>query len=483
MNTGTNRALNPQDNLLQRLALAALTVFGLLLSSGCERDDHVLPAIAEPGPVPAAPQRDGDPGRGYREIVDGDYTTCGMPYQAWRRTAGSAPNGVKLAGRAARNADLPYSLSRHTDAQGVEIVTNNCLVCHAAEFDGELVIGLGNEWLDFTDDPRRLVDAIGAYVSGETQTAAWRKWAQRIDAISAYMITDTVGVNPAPNLTLALIAHRDPDTLAWSEEPLLEPPAENPLPISVPPWWRVGKKNALFYNAMARGDHARFMMMKSLVCTDDVAEAQAIDARFVNVRAYLASLQAPDYPYQIDSALAAHGEAVFADHCSACHGSYATDGDYPNLLVALDVVGTDPEYARQAMSEGERFMNWFNLSWYGEIASAQPAPGYIAPPLDGIWATAPFLHNGSVPTLAALLDSKTRPTYWQRDFERREFDRQALGWNYRELDRGKDGIEDPGMRKQVYDTTLRGYSNRGHSFGDSLTPDERTALLEYLKTL
>ena len=465
-----------------RLPAAMLTGIALVLLAACS-EEPAPPARAEPGPVAATAQRDGDPQRGYDTIVNGGYMSCGMPYRAWRRVAAAEPRGPQVPGRSARNAELPYSLTLEMDARGTEIVNNNCLVCHAAEFDGELVIGLGNEWLDFTDDPRRLVDAIGAYVAGEAQTAAWKKWAQRINAIAPYMITDTVGVNPAPNLTLALIAHRDAKTLAWSDEPLLEPPPETPLPVSVPPWWRIGKKHALFYNAMARGDHARFMMMKSLVCADDTAEAEAIDGRFVHVRAFLAALRAPPWPFEIDAALAARGEAVFERHCSACHGTYGPGGTYPNLVVALDVVGTDPEYARQASDEAGRFMDWFNRSWYGEIATARPAPGYIAPPLDGIWATAPFLHNGSVPTLAALLDSKTRPTYWQRDFEQREFDRQALGWKYRALETGKDSIEDPQQRKQVYDTTLRGYSSQGHLFGDDLTASERDAVLEYLKTL
>ena len=467
----------------RRISSTALTLLVLVVLPGCDRDQEELAARAEPGPVPEAPQRSGDPARGYAEIVDGDYMTCGMPYQAWRRIAGEQDDAPRLGGRAARNAGLPYSLSRHADPDGTEIVTNNCLLCHAAEFDGQLVIGLGNEWLDFTADPRRFVDALGAYVAGDRQAAAWQKWAARINAIAPYMITDTVGVNPAPNLTLALIAHRDPDSLAWSEEPLIEPPPENPLPASVPPWWRIGKKHALFYNAMGRGDHARFMMMKSLVCSDGVDEAESIDARFVHVRAFLASLRPPAYPFAIDAALAARGERLFERHCGACHGSYGPEGDYPNLVVDLETVGTDPEYARQAFAEAGRFMDWFNRSWYGEIAAARPAPGYIAPPLDGVWATAPFLHNGSVPTIAALLDSRTRPTYWRRDFDAREFDRKALGWKYAEFQHGKQSIDDPQLRKQVYDTTLPGYSNRGHLFGDVLSAAERDAILEYLKTL
>lgn len=438
---------------------------------------------AEPGPVAAAAQRPGDPQRGYEALVNGEYTTCGMPYSAWRRAAGPPESAPTLEGREGRNADMPYYLSVGEDPQGVEIVTNNCLLCHGGLFDGEPVIGLGNETLDFTEDPRRLADAVGSYVSGERETAAWRKWSQRISAVAPYMRTDTIGVNPAPNLTLALIAHRDPETLAWSETPRLAPPPEEPLPVSVPPWWRMSKKHAMFYNAMGRGDHARLMMMKSLVCTDDTEEARAIDAAFRDVRAYISTLEAPAYPFAIEQELAARGEGLFEEECAGCHGTYGADGDYPNLVIDLDTIGTDPAYALKAYEESDRFMDWFNRSWYGELAEARPAPGYVAPPLDGVWATAPFLHNGAVPTIEALLDPSRRPTYWIRSFDSTDFDEDALGWPYEAVPYGKEGARDAAERKRIYDTTRYGYSNAGHTFGAGLTAAEKRAIIEYLKTL
>lgn len=462
---------------------AAVPVLVAALAVACGGTDGPTVPKATPGAVAASEQRPGDPARGYDVVLNANYTTCGMPYSAWRRVADVPASESTLDGREGRNAEMPYYLTVSENRQGVEIVTYNCLYCHGGRFDGEPVIGLGNESLDFTDDPRELAEAIGQYVSGSAAADAWRKWSERVGAIAPYMITDTVGVNPAPNLTLALIAHRDPDTLAWSAEPRMAPPPERPLPVSVPPWWRMSKKHSMFYNAMGRGDHGRLMMMKSLVCTDTVEEAEKIDAAFKDVRAYIESLQAPEYPFEVDESLAARGEGLFDEECAGCHGTYGPDATYPNLVVALDTVGTDPAYARRAYEESDRFMSWFNRSWYGELATARPAPGYVAPPLDAIWATAPFLHNGSVPTLRALLDSSRRPTYWVRSFDSTDFDEDALGWRYRALEHGKDGAESPRERKRIYDTTQPGYSNAGHTFGEDLTPAERRALLEYLKTL
>ncbi len=457
---------------------------------GCDRAPTETLAItkSEVGRVPASAQRPGDPQQGYDALINRAIVTCGLPYDAYRRRTGpQSPNlDLQFPGRTGRNAELPYMLTAHVAESGIELVTSNCLGCHAATFDGELIMGLGNEFLDLTVDPLIAVEGAGAFVAEGPEATEWRRWADRIRAISDYMMTDTIGVNSANNLTLALMAHRDPETLAWSDEPLIEPPPEKPLPVSVPPWWNVGKKRAMFYNAEGRGDQVRYMMLASTVCTDSVDEAAAIDAWFVHVRAYLASLEPPSYPYPIDPDLANEGYRVFQANCKKCHGTYGEDPFYPNKLVALDKVKTDPLLARKGFKEADRFLHWFQRSFYGELSQAAPALGYIAPPLDGVWATAPYLHNGSIPTIAALLQSESRPTYWEFDREgdaRPAYDRNQLGWAYRVLPHGKAGATSRNERYRIYDTTSSGYGNQGHTFGDDLRTDERLALIEYLKTL
>ena len=145
--------------------------------------------------------------------------------------------------------------------------------------------------------------------------------------------------------------------------------------------------------------------------------------------------------------------------------------------MALDVVKTDPLYVYYIQQSG--IVKWYNSSWFAQSEPRswfEPLPGYIAPPLDGIWASAPYLHNGSVPTLEALLNSRARPEKWQRFKDSREYDFSAVGWKYEVASRGK-------KRGLVYDTTLPGYGNGGHTFGDKFSGEERQAVLEYLKTL
>ncbi|NEX22514.1 hypothetical protein G3480_19745 [Thiorhodococcus mannitoliphagus] len=458
--------------------------------TGCEQGVQEQDGIykAEVGRVPAAPQRAGDAEAGRHALLNKSAVTCGVPYRVYRQTLATdamTPQ-PRLVGRLGRNAELPYPLTAVTAASGVEIVTSNCLGCHAAVLDDEVIIGLGNEFLDMTRDPLIAVEATAAIEMSAAERAEWRRWSDRITAIADYMMTDTVGVNSANNITLALMAHLDPQTLAWSKQPRIEPPPENPLPLSVPPLWNLGKKHAVFYNAEGRGDHVRYMILAATACTDAVEEAAEIDAWFVDVRAYLTSLEPPTYPYDIDAGLARQGRGVFLKTCKECHGVYEGDERYPNRVVALGKVETDPLLARRGFSEADRFLKWFQDSFYGEFSQAAPALGYIAPPLDGVWATAPYLHNASVPTLEALLDSRQRPTYWEFDregTERPAYDQEGVGWTYRTLERGKAAAMSWSERNRIYDTTQPGYGNQGHGFGDALTREERAALLEYLKTL
>ncbi len=466
-----------------------------LVLPGCDAGDPETALVAGQtvyrsavGPVPAYPQRPGDPAKGYDALLNRAVVTCGFPYSGYVKASGSAKrdSGPQFPGRTGRNAALPYLLTAYQSASGVELVTSNCLTCHAATFDGQLVMGLGNAFLDMTQDPLVAVESAGSYVTGRAARAEWRRWADRIGTLSDYMMTDTVGVNSADNLTAALMAHRDPVTLAWSNRALIEPPPRQPLPVAVPPWWTLRKKHALFYSGAGRGDHARFMMLVAAICTDTVAQAEAIDAWAPDVRAYLAELPSPKYPYPIDRSLAERGYPVFQSHCKRCHGTYAEDWRYPNQVVALGKVGTDPELARAGYADSERLRAWFQQSFYGALSQAAPALGYAAPPLDGVWATAPYLHNDSVPTLVALLDSRARPTYWR--FKRTAgdqpiYDRAHVGWDYEVLTAGKAAAMSWDERNRIYDTTGKGYGNRGHAFGDVLSAEQRRALVEYLKTL
>lgn len=451
---------------------------------------------ATPGPwefgvfIPPEPQAPGDPVKGYEALVTRGYITCGIPWLLFglaKPLLGPYTDGEALPGRSGKNAQVPYNWTVH-EVDGAEIVSQNCLTCHAGSFNGQRIVGLGTADEDFTGDMSALLNTFPIPDIPIPGLEQMTRFLNRMKVLGPMTVMRTVGTNPAEAVAITLVAHRDRHTLAWSEEKLIDLP-EMVVPSDPPPWWRAHKKNALFYNGMARGDHRGTMMLATALCTDSVAEAQQIDSYFADIQAFVRSVQAPKYPFAIDAGLAAQGEAVFVDNCAGCHGTYAAndvDDTYPNLLFPLDVIGTDAVVAEGGTKYAPALVDWYNESFYGSITRMEPNnpfPGYMAPPLDGVWATGPFLHNGSVPNIELVLDSTRRPKFWRRvDYDSAHFDQAGLGWPFAELMYGHADAEDA-EKKFIYDTTQFAHTNTGHTFGDHLTPAERAAVLEYLKTL
>ncbi|MDG2305744.1 MAG: hypothetical protein P8R42_14095 [Candidatus Binatia bacterium] len=475
--------------LPRTLLLAAFTLLAACAgsSTGTTSDSGSAPTEQPAGPwdegefLAAEPQGRGDPDVGRDMLLGGPFMTCGIPWKIWENPAfqglisqgfGGGPDAPNVPGREGKNAELPYCLNVFEAQDGAEVVNANWLLCHGGQCDGELVIGLGNANADFTSGfgnpgtSGALPPEVLATLSlDEKEEAHFTKMLTRGAIIGDTTAMRTIGMNPAEVLAVVLMVHHDRDTLEWSDDelaPIVRRDHDgNVLPdykrtSDPPPWWRVHKKTALFYNGMARGDHRCTMALATSVCVDDVEQARRIDAWFRDIQAFVDSVRAPKYPRAIDAALASEGEEVFVANRARCHGTYSeneADETYPNLLIPLDVIGTDPAVAESGAVHSPELVEWYNASFYGEITQVEPNdpfPGYMPPPLDGIWATAPFLHNGSVPTAELLLNSGARPTRWRR------FD---------------------------LDTTYWSQANTGHPFGDHLTREERRAVIEYLKTV
>ena len=247
-------------------------------------------------------------------------------------------------------------------------------------------------------------------------------------------------------------------------------------------------------------------------------------------------LRTPVWPERvlphIDRALAATGEKLYAANCQICHlpapGNAALwddklwapiGGGYRALqlkMVPIAHVGTDPAQAvdmrnRKVVMDPalgltstsfgpalgqlveKTVTRWYDsqtppvpLAKRAELDGWRPNGiradlAYKARPLHGIWATAPFLHNGSVPTLYALLSPlKERPQRF--NLGNREFDPVDVGY-----------VTTPIAGDFTLDTTIRGNFNIGHVFDDGpkgngiigpkLSPADRRALVEFLKTL
>lgn len=428
--------------------------------------------------LPSPQSEGGDPEKGWKYLIYGDYIGSGIPYELMRRRLGSKTDTVLR--RTGPNARMPYSINVFPAKNGILVANGNCFTCHASAFDGKIVLGLGNSFSDFRRNLKPLGKGLELgmrikYGKKSPEWTAYEDFGYYFSRMAPSIVTNQPGVNPAAHLAEACTAYRDPLLLTFTGAPLYPLPNYT-IATDVPPLWHVAKKNALYYTAVGRGDFSKLLFQASVLGIPDSAAARKAVNNFKDVVAWLRSLEPPKYPREINQALAARGETLFLEHCSGCHGTYGNPETYPNKVVALDVIKTDPYYATYAVQAP--IVKWYNESWFARSAPAssfEPEAGYIAPPLDGIWATAPYLHNGSVPTLEDLLDSKKRPKYWSRSGDSRDYDYEKNGWNYQ---RRKNG-----SGKWTYDTTLPGYSNSGHTFGDKLDDSERKAVIAYLKTL
>jgi len=427
---------------------------------------------------PAGKVTGGDPLLGYQYLLYGDQFNSGIPYPFYKAFFQSKTfNPVSLAGF------NKYSLNEFTIfGEGQKFATPGCFHCHAQQFDGRLVVGLGNSYSKFQVDLSKYLKPARFFTKlfyGKRSEAF-----QRIDnfyksglTLAPEIILETQGPNPGHRIADVMASHRDPVTLKFRSDTTYFTIPAVPVPTDIPALWLLKRKNALHYNGMAQGDGVRHAMISTILTLSDTSEAEKIYRRMQDIWAYLETLEPPKYPYPVNEDLVKEGRLVFNTNCASCHGTYGKQGHYPNKLIPERIIGTDSLLLKYTtLYKG--YEDWYNKSWYA--SGSQPAYtkaqyGYVAQPLDGIWITAPYFHNGSVPNLEAVLNSRIRPRYWKRNFDKHEYDYEKIGWKHKVLHK-------PGGKK-TYDTTIPGYGNYGHYFGDKLSQTERRSLIEYLKTI
>ncbi len=428
--------------------------------------------------IPESQQRTGNAVAGYTYLTTGDYVKGGMPYDYFQLALGKS--NTNYLNRQGLNAGVTQEYTVVQAPNGENLVAPNCMQCHAQVFEGKLVMGMGNTTADFTMgqklNPQAYTMVENFLKKGSPRKyEATKSFLQVAKTIAPFITTDVRGVNSADRLAYVLIAHRDAASFKWSDTANMEIPP-GVIPSDVPPWWLLRKKHAMFYNGFGRGDFGKFLMASNLLTVNDTAESREVDTHFNDVLSYLYSLRPPKYPKPVNAALVKQGAIIYTSNCSKCHGKYGSDESYPNLLIPETVVQTDSMLFKNNY-QNPQFVNWFNNSWFAQSehpARLEPFYGYIAPPLDGIWCTAPYLHNGAVPTLEGVLNSKIRPAFWQRNFDDPHYDDEKMSWPFTAVTAAGPG---------VYNTGLPGYGNYGHYFGDKLSDKERKAVIEYLKTL
>ncbi|HQR06219.1 MAG TPA: c-type cytochrome [Gemmatales bacterium] len=370
------------------------------------------------------------------------------------------------------NDGLPMGL-RPTPWLGIaKGVTADCMMCHGGSILGKSYIGLGNASLEIE----------GLF----TELAGLRSDKNELRPI-LFPFTNVRGTVEAGAMAVYLFSIRNPD-LTLRTKPL-DLGLRADICEDTPPWWHFKKKTRLYYNGSNDARSVRTLMQFTLSPFYLPAMIKSNEAAFQDIQAYLKTINPPKYSGPIDVTLARKGEAIFSQNCSKCHGTYGENWTYPNKIIDIDEIGTD---STRALAIDDRAKEHYDKTWFAQETDSEGKKlvtsnqhGYVAPPLDGIWATAPYLHNGSVPTLYHLLNSKTRPAKYTRSFrtEETDYDHHQVGWKVTEVRNDAAELAHPIEKRKIYDTSKPGRGNRGHTFGDKLTEEQRWALIEYLKTL
>lgn len=365
-----------------------------------------------------------------------------------------------------------------------------------------------------------------------------------------------------------------------------------------PTWWSMGHRPVKFVDGLFPMDAPRvdavfyspFLGLFGSFTGDLGAEARDwMRDHGPEMNRWIETLKAPKYPYPVDTALAEEGAVLFHEldlweedryneikrpegngSCASCHGAYApryvNNEEYlatPQLegmasyIVPLDIIGTDE---RRALTNNEAMLRAGSRNFFGypptkgtendcgpqnqKHLRGDRELGYLAQPLYGVWASAPYFHNGSVPNIWEVLKPEDRKPIWERQSAERPdgidgvavmgfdtsletaYDNDKLGWKYEEVACEKrspmlfpgitcskrDKHAEPWLlgilkaifgnvlatwnilfpptitdeqieNRKIYNTHLYSQGNQGHEFTSVLTDEERYAIMEYLKTL
>ncbi len=344
----------------------------------------------------------------------------------------------------------------------------NCLACHAGKVAGEVIPGLPNSHfaLETLTEEIRLTKI------------RLRKRLTHLDlGTLTFPLGSTNGTTNAVIFGILLGNQRDRDMNVLKNR---KTPDVEHHDMDAPPFWNVKKKSRLYIDGHIAKSH-RPLMQFMLLPVNDRKTVESWEADFQDVLSWIESAQPPKWRWDVDRDLAESGERIFNQSCAKCHGRYGEKPTYPERTVPIADVGTDPVRLRALTQE---HLHWVKTGWmsrYGKDPVDDSPAGYVAPPLDGVWASAPYFHNGSVPTLWHVLHPEQRPAVWRRS--ENGYDRSRVGLEVETFDEVPDSANTAAERRTVFDTRAHGKSASGHDYPSLLAEPQKRAVLEYLKTL
>ena len=420
--------------------------------------------------------------------------TTSMPFFVWEALPDVCPNLLPGPGYASLGFvyepghDRPIGFSSRTIGS-LDWVGINCATCHVDTFrrtpqaSPELIVGMPAQRLDFQRYIRFLL-ACGndAQFNVESVMSA-------INKRHSLSVTDSLLFRHIviPEIK-SRVAVRKADLQWMDSRPEYGPgrfdtfnflksqfgydmTGDSAIGVTdVPPLW----------NQAARANHqAQWDGMNPLLAERNRGAAlgagatpESVDIPGLEaVEAFSRELQPPAYLYPIDKDLAAQGEPLFQTYCANCHAEKSQSR--VGQVIPIDEIDTDRHRMDTITPRLIETLNGVGTGYPWHTTRWRKTNGYNSMLLDGVWARAPYLHNGSVPNMRELLEPvENRTPVFYRGYD--VYDPTNLGF----ISSGPEA-ERLGFK---FDTRLPGNANGGHLYGDTLSAEDKAALLEYLKT-
>ncbi len=477
-----------------------------------------------------------------------------------------------------------FTQIRKADGKWTGQIGVTCHACHTGVANSQPTFGGGNSMQDLNLFLRDMLPL--GYVASVASLAN---------------LTHTRGTNNASDVNLAF-AFPDSITNLWTLPELLGLITSGSTgSMDSPNWWNMGHRPVKFVDGMFPMDAPRVDMVFYTpiaglfgFASGPLGEAGQDWMRENGpmINTWVDTLKSPAYPQAIDTAKAEQGAALFHEldlwsrpnavdrpaegngSCASCHGAYSpryvNDTNYlatpalegvagyitPQRIIAADPARLDTNNEMMQRAGAKNFFGYPQT--YGTDQDCTPQNqqrlrdqmggrelGYLAPPLYGVWASAPYMHNGSIPNVWEVLKPSDRKPIWRRvskskpsgqpfvimgyDTRMTAYDATKMGWKYDTIPCKWRSILNPSVTpyiscdpndeykdplaqqiasalfgniavvwnilfppiltnqqmedRKIYNTKLFSQGNEGHEFTSVLTDEERSAIIEYMKTL
>lgn len=464
----------------------------------------------------------------------GGERLSGIPYSIWkvlpRLFADSLPGGhydptkpyAAFGFIYEDGKDLPIGVSKRK-VQGIDRVFLNCAICHAGTYrespdaTRKVVLGMPANSVDLQAFQNFLFEAAVDERFNPNRLLAEIDNLGSEDAINRKLLK-LVGVSLMQQRLILLrdrfaFTHREPDFGPGRVDtfnppkvllnfPMDKVPEEEWVGITdFPSIWQQGKKQGLQLHW--DGNNTRVEERNRSAAFGTGAYPPTLERNSLErIEEWIAKAEPPPFPFPIDESLAAQGRIHYERYCMDCHGKNGRDfsGSRVGKVTPIEQIGTD----RWRLDSYSRMLAVAQNQLYAEhgderFSHFRKTFGYANLPLDGLWLRAPYLHNGTVPTLYDLLEpSEDRPEVIFRGYD--VYDQRKVGFV-------SDVPEENGRRFFRIETRTRpgdtprerneGNGNWGHEgrvtrivdgvaevdvYGTDLPREEKDAIIEYLKT-